>query len=81
MKVSFYIISAVVIGVVCYFNYLNIVEAYGGGPPYYDRTTNMDKWQNPVPMLIAVNLVALGAIFGLFRFFKMLIRKRSNKNI
>jgi len=33
------------------FNVLNLQEAYGGGPPYYSRTTNMDKWTNPLPTL------------------------------
>jgi hypothetical protein len=36
-----------------------ITEAFGAGPPYYSRTTNMDKWENPTPMLVAVDLTAL----------------------
>ncbi len=33
-----------------------ISEFYGGGPPYYSRTENMDKWSNPLPTLVALNL-------------------------
>lgn len=33
-------------------------EAYGSGPPYYGRTTNMDKWTSPVGALITIDAVA-----------------------
>ncbi|KVA00247.1 hypothetical protein WI40_09060 [Burkholderia ubonensis] len=48
------------------FNAINLKEAYGDGPPYYARTTNMDKWTDPLPMLGIVDgamLVAIGAYF------------------
>ncbi len=38
-------------------------EAYGSGPPYYGRTTNMDKWDSPAPLLALLNGGAL--LFGL----------------
>jgi hypothetical protein len=28
-----------------------VVDAYGSGPPYFGRTTNMDKWTSPIPYL------------------------------
>lgn len=40
-------------------------EAYGAGPPYYGRSTNMDKWTSPWPPLFAVDactLVVCGAL-------------------
>jgi len=47
-------------GVTCLFvvfvNVDAITEAYGSGPPYYDRTTNMDKWADPLPVLFAIDL-------------------------
>ncbi|RQZ46751.1 hypothetical protein [Burkholderia sp. Bp9099] len=46
------------------FNAINLEEAYGDGPPYYARTTNMDKWTNPLPLPGIVDgamLVAIGA--------------------
>jgi hypothetical protein len=41
-------------------------EAYGDGPPYYGRSTNMDKWTSPWPGLLALDactLVACGALW------------------
>lgn len=46
------------------FNMINLSEAYGDGPPYYTRTTNRDKWTNPLPLLGVIDgvmLVAVGA--------------------
>ncbi|MBB6051790.1 hypothetical protein HNQ39_003600 [Armatimonas rosea] len=46
-------------------------EAYGSGPPYYNRTVNMDKWSDPTPQLLyfsipgAVLIIVL--ILPLFR--------------
>ncbi|WP_028222284.1 hypothetical protein [Paraburkholderia oxyphila] len=44
------------------FNWINLSEAYGSGPPYYSRTTNMDKWTNPLPVLAVVDVFAVLAI-------------------
>ncbi|MEO1171013.1 MAG: hypothetical protein AAFX94_03030 [Myxococcota bacterium] len=33
-------------------------EAYGAGPPYYGRTTNMDKWSSPWPLVVTINVPA-----------------------
>lgn len=41
----------VMLALVIAFNVLNLQEAYGGGPPHYSMTTNMDKWTNPLPTL------------------------------
>jgi hypothetical protein len=46
-------------------NYWALMEAYGSGPPYYGRTTNMDKWKNPLPMLIAIDAIGVVLIFFL----------------
>ncbi len=40
-------------------------EAYGHGPPYYGRTTNMDKWSSPLPFLGAIDAVVLVLGIGL----------------
>ena len=37
------------------FNVLSLNEAFGDGPPYYAQTTNMDKWTDPLPMLVIVD--------------------------
>jgi len=49
-------------------NAINLLDAYGSGAPYYSRTTNMDKWTNPLPALAVLDLgmlvvVALGIVW------------------
>jgi hypothetical protein len=48
---------------VVYVNVDAIVGAYGDGPPYYGRTTNMDKWEDPIPTLIVLDVVSIVVIF------------------
>jgi hypothetical protein len=43
---------------VAWYNVTCVEEAFGDGPPYYARTTNMDKWQDPRPLLVAIDVVA-----------------------
>jgi len=50
-----------------WLNYTILSEAYGSGPPYYSRSTNMDKWVNPLPVLIPVDALALAAVAILFQ--------------
>jgi hypothetical protein len=51
-----------------FVNYEALSEAYGSGPPYYSRSTNMDKWRDPLPELILadilVSLAASGLLWG-----------------
>jgi len=49
----------VLILAVAAFNVMNLMEAYGGGPPYYARSTNMDKWTNPLPLLGVVDAMTI----------------------
>jgi hypothetical protein len=51
---------------------LTLWEAYGSGAPYYGRTTNMDKWSNPWPVLGVMNAVTLLACVLLQRWRKRL---------
>lgn len=37
-------------------------EMFGDGPPFYGRTTNMDKWDDPRPWIIPMDIVAACAI-------------------
>ncbi|MCC8405190.1 hypothetical protein LJ655_25505 [Paraburkholderia sp. MMS20-SJTN17] len=53
-EVSFALVVAVAA-----FNVINLNEAYGNGEPYYSRTTNMDKWSDPLPVLVVVDGVAV----------------------
>jgi hypothetical protein len=52
-------------GLVAWYNATNLEEAFGHGPPYYGRTTNMDKWHDPRPLLVAVDMVAGAVIIAL----------------
>lgn len=63
----------VLVGAIVAFNAINLSEAFGNGPPYYGRTTNMDKWSNPLPVLAGVDALGVLAI-ALYVYF--LRRKR-----
>ncbi len=52
----------IIVAFVIAFNVFNLIEAYGSGPPYYSRTTNMDKWQSPLPILLAVDVLVAAII-------------------
>ncbi|MBB5411510.1 hypothetical protein OKW30_001120 [Paraburkholderia sp. Clong3] len=52
------VLLALVVAVAA-FNVINLDEAYGSGEPYYSRTTNMDKWSDPLPVLAVVDGVAV----------------------
>jgi len=52
------------------FNALNLVEAYGSGEPYYSRTTNMDKWSNPLPALCATDTATVALAIGCFLWMR-----------
>lgn len=62
------LVSAGLFCFAAYVTYDNIVGAYGSGPPFYDQTTNMDKWQNPIPYLVGFDLVVIVAIYFLSRW-------------
>jgi hypothetical protein len=53
------------VGVLAWATFDVLAESYGSGPPYYGRTTNMDKWASPVPGLLAIDLSGLGIAGGL----------------
>lgn len=54
--------------VTAWINFSVLYEAYGSVPPYYSRTTNMDKWVDPLPYLIPVDLIVLGIAVIAIRF-------------
>ncbi|PMS15373.1 hypothetical protein C0Z18_27315 [Trinickia dabaoshanensis] len=58
--------SVVLIVGVAIFNGLNLAEAYGSGAPYFSRTTNMDKWTDPLPALYATDALTVGLTVGYF---------------
>ena len=60
MKLSILVlaVTSAIVGLCLYYDVATITEFYGSGPPYYGRTTNMDKWSDPLPSLVVVNLGA-----------------------
>ena len=59
MKAAIWLLLALVITVTALWTGCGIwTEAYGAGPPYYGRTTNMDKWTSPLPTLTALGVGA-----------------------
>lgn len=62
------LVSLALICFAAYVTYDSIVGAFGSGPPYYGQTTNMDKWQNPIPYLAALDIVVLAVVFLLSRW-------------
>ncbi len=57
------VLAVVLLAGVAWLNVGVLAEAYGDGPPYYGRTTNMDKWSDPVPLLLVIDVVTL-AVMG-----------------
>jgi hypothetical protein len=39
-----------------------LAEAYGAGPPYYGRTTNLDKWVSPWPVVLLLVAASAGTL-------------------
>ncbi|ADG16092.1 hypothetical protein HDG35_002623 [Paraburkholderia sp. JPY681] len=65
------VLLALVVSVAA-FNVINLNETYGSGEPYYSRTTNMDKWTDPLPMLGVVDGVAAAVVAaGVFLWRRM----------
>jgi len=69
------IISILIVVACTYVNYINLVEAFGSGPPYFDRTTNMDKWSNPIPFLVLLDIAVIIILGGLIWFFSKIWKK------
>ena len=44
---------------VAFFNCMALSEAFGAGAPYYSQTVNMDKWEDPTKLLVALDFTAL----------------------
>ena len=70
LRIAFGVTLLVLVALIVAFNVVNLTEAFGSGPPYYDRTTNMDKWSNPLPVLAAVDALGVFAIAAFFYFVK-----------
>lgn len=59
-------VALLLLGAVAWVSYLSLSEAYGAGPPFYSRTTNMDKWADPLPLVLGLDAGAIIAAALLF---------------
>ena len=58
-------------GLAAVINIQSLSEAYGSGPPYFGRTTNMDKWESPLPGLAMLDgLVLLIVVVAVVLFVR-----------
>ena len=65
------LLAIVAIVALCgYVDYTVVLEYYGAGSPYYGRSINMDKWQNPLPFLALVNAVILAVIGFILNIYR-----------
>ena len=65
-KCAAYLLIVTCVLLVVFVGYINvdsIIGTFGSGAPYYGRTTNMDKWENPIPTLVAIDVVVLALAF------------------
>ena len=76
IKVFFVIIVATDV----YVSYQALSEAFGAGPPYFSRTTNMDKWSDPTSFVVLLNLISLTLLAGLYFLRRGLLAKRQPAN-
>ena len=52
-------------------NWIVLSELYGSGPPYYGRTTNMDKWTSPWPELAILDGMLVLVVLGLLVYARL----------
>lgn len=65
MRALRWIIAGSVVAAAVWVSVDLLNEAYGAGPPYYGRTTNMDKWVSPWPVLLLVDGLAAAVLIAL----------------
>jgi hypothetical protein len=70
LRIAFGVALLVLVVLIVAFNVVNLSEAFGSGPPYYGRTTNMDKWSNPLPVLAGVDLLGVFAVAAYWYFLR-----------
>ncbi|WP_186015789.1 hypothetical protein [Burkholderia gladioli] len=76
LKIASGLIILIIVFLTVAFNMFNLQEAYGDGPPYYGRTTNIDKWESPFPMLLPVDAVVI-VLLGVYAIWLRRTRSRN----
>lgn len=65
VAILMFVLAILLLAGVAFATYEALAEAYGAGPPYYSRTTNMDKWSDPLPDILFADIIA-AAVAGVF---------------
>lgn len=78
-KILIILVFAIAYFFIGWINYSALIEAYGSGAPYFDRTTNMDKWESPVLMLVAIDIGILLISYISFLIYKILLNKKTEQ--
>lgn len=72
-------VTASLVSFAIYVNVDNLIGAFGDGAPYYGRTTNMDKWENPLPFLFGFDLIVAAITYFAIRWALRIWKTASNK--
>jgi hypothetical protein len=73
-KILIILVFAIAYFFIGWINYSALIEAYGS-----DRTTNMDKWESPVLMLVAIDIGILLISYISFLIYKILLNKKTEQ--
>lgn len=68
LRVFVSLLGILLLGLILYINVTTLWESYGNVPPYYGRSTNMDKWSNPWPGLVIIDALAVLLYLGIRRW-------------
>lgn len=69
-KIVIYLFLFCLILIFFTLNIITLNEFYGDGAPYFNRKVNMDKWQNPLPRLLVLDVMLIMVFLFLFRMLK-----------
>ena len=61
------------------FSWELLVQAYGDGPPYFGRTENMDKWDDPWGPILFVALIAASVVTMSWTAWRALDRRARDR--
>lgn len=81
MRALRWIVAIVAVAMALWLSAALLGEAYGAGPPYYGRTTNMDKWTSPWPVVVVAIVVALSIVAAALVPIRQKSRGRPDKNL
>ena len=69
-------VAAALLGFAALYSYVNLMDAFGPGYPFFSRTTNMDKWHDPTTAVVGLDIVSAVAALFLLRMARRLWHPR-----